>query len=147
MIIYDKPNANIHVITRCLLTQGEQVVLCRAKGSEYYFFPGGHVENGENAKQALLRELIEELGEADYQIGELIGVSENLFDLSDGTKQQEVNIVFSASVPEDFKIGSVEDHIEFALVNKDELSSQKVLPEALKHSVIEWLKIGKVFYS
>lgn len=144
---YDKPNANIHVIVRCLLTQGDKVILCHAKGSEHYFFPGGHVENGENAKQALLRELIEELGQADYQIGELIGVNENLFDLKDGSKQQEINIVFTATAPQGLKLVSTEDHIEFVTVNKQELESLKILPETSKLSVVDWIKTGKHFYS
>lgn len=143
---FDKPNANIHVIARCLLMQGDQVVICRTKGAEHYFFPGGHVENGENAKDALLRELVEELGLAEYQIGEFIGINENIFDLKDGSKQQEINVVFTATVPDNFEVRAVEDHLEYKLVNKNDLGSTKILPESLKQAMVNWVETGKQFY-
>ncbi len=40
----------------------EKILVCRNKGKDYYFFHGGHIEFGESSKQALQRELREELG-------------------------------------------------------------------------------------
>ena len=47
----------------------------------FSFVPGGRVEYGENAVLALSRELQEEFG-GDVQIGRLVIVADNLFELA-----------------------------------------------------------------
>ena len=58
----------------------------------FCFVPGGRVEYGENAVEALARELNEELGE-EATIGRLVLVADNLFQL-DGNWFQEVSLYF-----------------------------------------------------
>ena len=58
----------------------------------FCFVPGGRVEYGENAVQALSRELDEELG-GGVQIGPLVIVADNLFEL-DGIRYQEAGLYF-----------------------------------------------------
>lgn len=59
---------------------------------DFCFVPGGRVEYGENAVQALSRELDEEFG-GSVQIGRLVIVSDNLFEL-DGIRYQEALLYF-----------------------------------------------------
>lgn len=146
MIDFDKPKANIHLISRGLLLQKDSIILCRMVGAKWYFLPGGHIENGETAKQALLRELEEEIKLADYKIGEFLGVCENTFELSENVLQQEVNLVFAVEVPQDLVVETKEGHIEFVLVPKSELLEYKILPAEIKDGVIEWLNSAKVFH-
>lgn len=40
---------------------------------------------------------------------------------------------------------SKEDHIEFVSIALDNLKDYKILPAALKHGLLEWLKDGKSF--
>ncbi len=58
----------------------------------FRFAPGGRVEYGENAVEALSRDLREELGE-EATIGRLLLVADNLFEL-DGHWFQEVSLYF-----------------------------------------------------
>ena len=58
----------------------------------FCFVPGGRVEYGENAVEALARELREELGE-EAKIDRLLLVADNLFEL-DGHWYQEVSLYF-----------------------------------------------------
>ena len=54
----------------------------------FCFVPGGRVEYGENAIEALAREFREELGE-DVEVGRLFLSADNLFEL-DGKRYQEI---------------------------------------------------------
>ena len=54
----------------------------------FCFVPGGRVEYGENAVEALAREFREELGE-DVKVGRLFLSADNMFEL-DGKRYQEI---------------------------------------------------------
>lgn len=45
-----------------IILKGGKELLVRAKGKEHFVEPGGKIDIGETAKQALIRELSEELG-------------------------------------------------------------------------------------
>ena len=134
----------IEVIARAYITYGDDILLCRVKGNEHYFLPGGHVEFGEYAEDALRREIQEEIGEEIYDI-KLIGMNENIFSQK-GQERQEVNVVFEAKIKNrDIKVA--EDHLEFKWVSQEEFRGEKILPEGIKESVINWRKDGQFFYS
>lgn len=54
-------NQNIHVLSRAVVIEKEHILLCKtiALNPDFFFLPGGHIEQGEGAQQALLRELRE----------------------------------------------------------------------------------------
>lgn len=47
---------NIHVLSRAVIIDKEHILLCKTRDLEnnFYFLPGGHVENGESVEAALL---------------------------------------------------------------------------------------------
>ena len=139
-------DSKIHFITRALLVQGDKVLLCKPIKKDWYFLPGGHIEEGETAKEALLRELIEELGEGGYKVGEFIGACENLFPLKENLSHHEINLAFLVEVSSGIKLKSIEEHIEFVLVDKDSLADYALLPKSFKEGIIGWLENKQTFF-
>lgn len=137
---------HIHVIARGLLVQGEHLILCRVKDAKWMFLPGGHVEDGESAKVALLRELNEEMGIMNGEVVDFLGVCENVFNLEEDVLQHEINIVFKVSIPQNTELSNKEDHIEFVKIETKDLANQKFLPESLKSSLVSWLQNGEKFF-
>ena len=103
--------AGIEVIARGVCIRGGKILLCRAKGGATTYLPGGHVEFGETGREALVREVKEELG-IDAGTGAFLGVVENSFQ-QHGKPHAEVNLVYELTLPADAAAQSQEDWIEF----------------------------------
>ena len=134
----------IDIIVRAIIQNKGKILVCKKVGKGYYFFPGGHVELGESTKEALTRELKEELG-LKIKKCNFIGGSEHLF-TEDGKKYHEINLVFDVKINK-LKIQSREDHIEFCLKSKEQLLKEKTLPVILTKAVLKWLKNKKPFWA
>ena len=63
--------SGIETIARGVCVRDGRLLLCRAKGGSTTYLPGGHIEFGETGRQALVREIKEELT-AEISVGELI---------------------------------------------------------------------------
>lgn len=130
-------NLSIEVIARAVIIFENKLVACRAKERDSYFLPGGHVEFGESAKEALAREIKEEMG-VDAVVSKFIGVVENMYEQS-GTKHHEINLVFLAQVADEKNIVSQEEHFEFSFIDIANLPNIKLLPDSIKKLIIERL--------
>lgn len=138
-------NKHIEVLVRGIIKNNEgKVLVCRKKGRNYYFFPGGHVEYGESAKNALARELKEELG---VEIKEIffLGGTEHEF-TEDNQERHEINLIFSVKL-EKLKIESKENHLQFFLLAEEELKKEIVFPEILKENILKWSENKKIFWA
>jgi len=128
---------------RAIIQDDDKILVCKRKDKGYYFFPGGHIEFGETAEQALIRELNEELSILIKKVS-FIGVGENIFN-QDGQKHHEINLVFEV-LADKVKDKSKEDHIDFFFFEKEKFAKEKVLPISLKEAIIKWRKDNKVFW-
>lgn len=59
-----------------IFIKDNKVLLARVRGYSNTFLPGGHIEFGESAKDALKREIEEELG-VSCAVGSFLGVVEH----------------------------------------------------------------------
>ena len=116
----------IETIARGVAIVGDRLLVCRAKGAETCYLPGGHIEFGETGRTALVREILEELG-VSSTTGKFLGVVENSF-LQHGKPHAEINLVYELkfeSIPE---AKAKEDWIEFVWWPLSALDEANLLP-------------------
>lgn len=126
--------AAIECIARAVIEEDGKFLLCRGKGRDSWFFPGGHIEEGESAPEALMREITEELG-GESEVERFVGVSEHKY-IKRGQEIHEISIVFKAVLLSDGDRVSREDHIEFAWLTREELREAMVFPVSLRDAVL-----------
>ena len=123
--------AGIETIARGVAVSGGRLLLCRAKGSATSYLPGGHIEFGETGREALVREVREELGVV-AKAGRFLGVVENSF-MQHGRPHAEINLVYELSFDEPLGApNSVEDWISFEWCELSRLGEAGLLPEAFR---------------
>jgi ADP-ribose pyrophosphatase YjhB (NUDIX family) len=134
---------NIETISRIVIEDGENILVCKDKQNKNYFFPGGHVELGEFSEDALLRELKEEISfEVDGT--ELMGLVENIYPATDGL-HHEINLFYYAKCNK-IDVESNEDHLDFFLFNKKEFLEKDIRPLRMKEVVLDWIENKKFFH-
>ena len=135
---------NFEICARALIETDGKILVCQAKGKGHFFLPGGHVEFGETAFEALARELDEELG-VSIKRAEYIGTTENIYQ-DDEAYHHEYNLVFHVELKTVNHV-SREDHISFALLDREEFKKTPVLPLALKDHILKWFEDRKMFFA
>lgn len=121
----------------------KKILVCRTRGRNYFFLPGGHVEFGETMHDALRRELHEEIG-AMVTGSKFIGGIENLF-VQDGEKRHEVSFIFLTDIDVE-DVVSKEDHVEFFWLTMQEFLETSIVPPALKDAIIQWTAEKEPFF-
>lgn len=117
-----------------------RLLIEHAVGKGFCFLPGGRVEFGESAADALRREATEELGET-AEVGRLLIVADNFFEL-DGRRYQEVNLYFlmelaagSAIRRRDGLFRGHEGEIRLGWIPLDGLERANLVPEFLRDHI------------
>lgn len=122
-------------IARGILRCGDRYVLCRAKGYDFWFFPGGGIEDGEDARLTLKREALEEMG-LELPTVEYVATVQNRF-VENDVVYNEIDIVFSSRLASGAVVQSLEDHIEARLFSVDEILSLTILPPTMKQLLLD----------
>lgn len=137
----------IELIARGVLKSELGILLCQSVKRGYYYLPGGHVEFGEPAADALAREFLEETG-LQVTPTRLLGTMEASF--TDSKARHEVNLVFhvehlsgaiSKSQP------SREAEIAFAWLRPEQLDLVDFRPKPMLdivHGKAGWVGFAKV---
>lgn len=134
-------NANVEVIARGVCAVDGQLLLCYGKKAALTYLPGGHIEFRETARQALVREMREEMGR-DAEAGRFLGCCEHCF-VQKGKPHAEINLVFEMTMPGLRPGGAVEaaeNWIGFRWCPLDKLDEAKLEPAPLRTLIAKWLK-------
>ena len=123
-----------------IAVHNERLLVERAVKKGFCFIPGGRVNYGENAAEALEREVREEFGET-ATIGRLVLVTDNLFEL-DGMHYQEAALYFliefapgSTVLDRDGPFEGTEPGTVFQWIPLKELEQAKLVPAFLRQRV------------
>jgi 8-oxo-dGTP diphosphatase len=130
----------IELIARGVLLDAGRILLCRNRKHGHQFLPGGHIELGESARAALVREMQEELG-LKLRATAFIGVCESQFRETRPKGRDrvvhEINLVFRLEPPASQPLVpshcvSQEPKIEFLWVDLSGLIEQaNLLPRVM----------------
>ena len=130
---------DIEFIARGLATDRSRLLVCRNRKHDYSYLPGGHIDPGERAAEALAREFLEETG-LTVAVGPFLFASENIFTQRDKPKH-EFTVLFHvehADGPWPDQIPSLEDKLAFEWIEIAALPESKLLPPP----TLAWLMAG-----
>ena len=111
----------IEVIARGLLIKDYHLLVCKGKNAKYFYLPGGHIEFGETAEEALHREWHEELA-CDCNIQKYLTHFEERFVVGD-KKHHEYTFLYQ--------------------VDCEKLSLNEPLPHPEEDLFFEWLPLDE----
>jgi 8-oxo-dGTP diphosphatase len=135
---------NIHVVSRAVIIDQGHILLCKTldRTNNFYFLPGGHIEYKESAREAVLRELIEETG-ALCTIKKFLGNLEHISKSDNkGIHDHEYNFIFevtSDSLKTTIDIPQLEDHIKLIWMPLEKINEMDFRAELLKKLIPKWL--------
>jgi 8-oxo-dGTP pyrophosphatase MutT (NUDIX family) len=135
----------IHVLSRAVIMDQGHILLCKTLDlpKSFYFLPGGHIEYGESAEAAVIREVLEESG-AQCSLKRFLGCLEHSFEPGHSSicHNHEYNLIFEAESPSlkrNIPIPQQEDHIQLLWMSLSAINEIDFRPHPLKILVPQWL--------
>ena len=119
------------VIVRGVCLRGGRVLLCAPADGARAYLPGGHIEPGEGARDALVREMREELG-LEASAGAFLGAVEHHFGEGEHAVF-EINLLFAMELPASVEVPvSAEPWISFFWCDLPALGHSRLEPWPLR---------------
>ncbi|VAX40239.1 hypothetical protein MNBD_PLANCTO03-256 [hydrothermal vent metagenome] len=130
---------DIEFIARGLATNRSRLLVCRNRKHGYCYLPGGHIDPGERAAEALAREFLEETG-LTIAVGPFLLASENIFAQRNKPKHEFTALfhVEHADGPWPDPVPSLEDKLAFEWIELAALPESGLLPP----TTLAWLMAG-----
>lgn len=132
-----------HGRTCGIIKQEDKFLIMRVNKTDYYHIPGGHIEIGEDSKEAVTREIKEEI-ECDVKDARLFAIQENFWERR-GKKCHGIEfyyiITLNSPLPmknyERIENDKGEDKLlEFKWVTSDELKDIDLRPNNIRNMLI-----------
>jgi 8-oxo-dGTP pyrophosphatase MutT (NUDIX family) len=152
VVVSPSPPNHVEVLARGLLRRGNDVLVCRDVRHGHCYLPGGHVDPGESAPDAVAREFEEEC-EWGVAVGPPLLVWESRF-VQRGALKHEWTAVFHVERAGGGDLAhapaSRESHLAFEWISATELLAKGFVPEPVGQALaqrspvdrsIQWLSI------
>lgn len=97
MITYCEDGQRFNYRVAAIIIIDNHVLLQTAEGEGFWTLPGGRCELMETSKEALVREMIEEL-ETEVEVGNLAWIVENFFGF-DSESYHEIGLYYTVTIP------------------------------------------------
>ena len=125
---------------------GDKILIDNCDNAPFWGYPGGHVELGENTREAVVREVKEEIG-VDAEIIKNLASIQLFFTREDGKPFHEIGFYYlmkANTEPKNLTIeendkGKLRKH-QFRWVTKEELKNLDVRPTELKKVILNDLE-------
>ncbi len=152
MIKFQKGNNQFNFRSVAILIKDNRILIQKDVKDDFWALPGGRVEFFENADEAVVREIQEELG-WKCKVIRPVWFAENFFQL-DGTHFHEIATFFLLELIENkvlqpnIEFRGNEDHLVFKWADLSEVPDLNLKPDTLKSKLkklpeqIEFLKIN-----
>ena len=123
----DVENYKLNIRVAGVLIHNNKVLTHKDVNKDHYALPGGRIQIGENSKEALRREIQEELGK-EIEIKQYIATIENFFEM-DNKKYHEIFFIHKAEF-----VNDEDKKIEYIMYNM----------EGKEYLRYEWLDLEKI---
>jgi 8-oxo-dGTP pyrophosphatase MutT (NUDIX family) len=134
MIVMDAGSSRFQFRAGALVWRSGHILIHRAVSDPFWALPGGRVEFHESSREALAREIEEEMG-CSASIGPLRFVVENFFELG-GRKAHEIGFYYEAELPRPFPFHET-DIVHRCRDTNTDLEFRWVLPRTLGSGSID----------
>lgn len=129
----------LQICVRGVLLSGTKILVAHSKGSSNTFLPGGQIEPGERAEEALRRELKEEL-DLNITVQRYLGAIEQTF-TENNQQHHGINHFFLMESDVNFELlKSKEVHLEFFWIESGETEKMNLMPSPLQNLIAKLIK-------
>ena len=131
----------LNIRVGAIIQYQNKILIEKNKNVDFSVIPGGRIKTLENSKEALIREIKEELGiDLSNEKFEMISLIENFFEF-DNKKYHELYFVYKIDLKQDYDIKDGMTNLDnqessYYLLNQEEFQKTNILPNILKEIIL-----------